>query len=442
MFLNSVITYLNGWERLNNHHTNELSEIIEAIQSTDLLEVGKRSGKHKKGILGTHLEEWEAILEDKGWEEPRGRYYGIGQAKDTVAIRILLSRFDSFSTWLYSKANVGIKERVCDLPILLVYKKEALRKGLPKSGYASIIDFDRILKEIQEVSPISLEYPFVILGVSDEERPLEIFNIPSLVEEFNDNVVMNRSIEFPPEHYQAGLGILSYFNNLLKEKYPDTKARVKIIQEELTVKMIVETQNGDKHIIERALEEYDSIIRGEIKPEDYFSSPIKALELKTELRFAQMRIENQTELLAHKEKEIDRLLKIISQGLSQPLPPVHVSPIITVETSLNQETHINNELNSIIDTLKNLQSVSSSPSDIELLNEAENELSQLNKDNLKHSEGMSKLKSFLENINNLETTVGKSFITTNEGIKLLKKLAKHYNTIAPFCALPSIPFIK
>lgn len=96
MFLNSVITYLNGWERLNDHYTNQFSEIIESIQSIDLLEVGKRSGKLKKGILGTHSEEWEAILEDKGWKEPRGRNYGIGQVKDTVAIKMLLSRFDSF----------------------------------------------------------------------------------------------------------------------------------------------------------------------------------------------------------------------------------------------------------------------------------------------------------------------------------------------------------
>ncbi|MFD6443112.1 hypothetical protein ACFWDG_25860, partial [Peribacillus sp. NPDC060186] len=309
-----------------------------------------------------------------------------------------------------------------------------------------------ILSHLIVLSPLYLNHPFLILGVSEQEAPLEIHEIKSNLEGHNQNVVTNRSIEFPPEYYQAGLGILSYFHKVLKGKYPGIQATVKIIQDGLVVKMIVETKDGNKHIVEKALEEYDLILRGEIRPEEYFdaSAQIQTLELKNELRMAQVRIESQKELLAFQQNQINQqqiqsstLIEIISNGLSKPIhvSPV-ISPVITVDTTLNQENNRYNELNNTIETIRDLRNILNAPDDIKQLKEVERELSEADASNLNDSTSVSKLKSFLENVNNVESSVNKSIATSNQGIQLVKKLANHYNTIAPWCGLPPIPFIK
>jgi hypothetical protein len=60
-------------------------------------------------------------------------------------------------------------------------------------------------------------------------------------------------MEFPREYHQAVVGLLSYFSAVLKEKYPQQNATVRIEQIGTTVRLIVESEDGSREIIERAL---------------------------------------------------------------------------------------------------------------------------------------------------------------------------------------------
>ncbi|WP_241840463.1 hypothetical protein [Fictibacillus sp. S7] len=305
------------------------------------------------------------------------------------------------------------------------------------------IGFDEVHRFRQEL----IDTMKTILDKEDVDSP-----VYTHIEEQDQNVVMNRSIEFPPEYYQAGLGILSYFHKLLKEKYPGVNATVRIIQDGLVVKMIVETKDGDKHIVEKALEEYDLILKGETRPEEYFgaSAQIQILELKNELRMAQVRIESQKELLAFKQTQLkeqqiqtSKLVEIISNGLSKPaLSEVHIAPVIKIDNILNQQSIIHNEVNEALQSIRNLKQIVDSPETVEMLNDVEGALSETNADNINDSKGVSKLKIFLEKVNNTEGTVSKAISTTTAGLDLIKKLARNYNKLAPWCGLPSIPFVK
>jgi|WetSurSiteA1Bulk_404760.scaffolds.fasta_scaffold39167_1 hypothetical protein len=140
----------------------------------------------------------------------------------------------------------------------------------------------------------------------------KMLEIHSVTDSF-DNIEINeifpntviRSIEFNPEHYQAGLSILSYFHKFISNKYPNTDIKVRIEQQGLTVRMIIETPSGDKEKIEKTLESYGLILKGEISAEDYLSDPIQILELKQQLRVAYFQIENQKELLKFTDKHFN-----------------------------------------------------------------------------------------------------------------------------------------
>ncbi|MBP0726653.1 hypothetical protein J5Y03_15955 [Bacillus sp. RG28] len=437
MFLNGAINYLEAWELLNEKYPEEYFDIIGAIEN---LNFQLLQGNYES--LREFRNSWELFLNNGDWSYNNTKTL-IGQKKNMTTVKLLIgSNQEVINSWLFRMSNLAIKNKTCEIPILILPMKEV---NIYSSGLRNrmLANFERTLSILKELSPLSLDYPFLILGISEQETPFEIFNISSNIEGHNANIIMNRSIEFPPEYYQAGLGVLSYFHKILKEKYPGTQATVKIIQEGLVVKMIVETEDGNRHIVEKALEEYDLIVKGEIKPEEYFDAPAQILELKSELRIAQLRIETQSDLLTYQKGQIDKFMEIISNGLINPaLPAIHVSPVITVETSLNHVNNIHNELNNTIETIRDLKNKLNSPNDIRSLSDVESALTEIDANNLKSSKGVQKLQKLIENINNAESSISKSINTTNEGIQLMKKLAKHYNTIAPWCGLPQIPFIK
>ena len=75
---------------------------------------------------------------------------------------------------------------------------------------------------------------------------------------FKNGIV--REIEFSPEHYQAGLSILGYFGSILRQKYSDSSLKVKIIQDNMIVRMIIETPEGKREELEKTLTEYGRVI--------------------------------------------------------------------------------------------------------------------------------------------------------------------------------------
>ncbi|MCP4105372.1 MAG: TIR domain-containing protein, partial [Desulfobacteraceae bacterium] len=154
--------------------------------------------------------------------------------------------------------------------------------------------------------------------------------VPSQVRKEDTEKLIIRSIEFPPEYHQAGISILNYFSTVLRNKYPDVKATVQIKQEDLKVTMTIDPVEGDREVIEKALDEYGLVVTGKMTPEEYCGNdPLQTMELKTQLSIAQVQIDSQKQIIAYQEKEsgkkdsqiekkdiqVDRLLTLLESGL-------------------------------------------------------------------------------------------------------------------------------
>lgn len=139
---------------------------------------------------------------------------------------------------------------------------------------------------------------------------------------------IKKSIEFPPEYYQTGVSILNYFNTILNQKYPNIEASVTIKQEGLNVTMIIETSDGEKEIIEKALTDYGLVVTGRMDASILLpnSRDVIALENKLELLSTELRMTNRLldsernqycQRIDSLEKDIERLNNIVLTGLSQ-----------------------------------------------------------------------------------------------------------------------------
>ncbi len=155
--------------------------------------------------------------------------------------------------------------------------------------------------------------------------------------------LIERSIEFPPEYKQAGVSILNYFSEIIRQKYPESEATVQIKQDGLKVTMTIDPADGEREVIEKTLNDYGLVITGNMTPEEYAgNNPVMLIELKSQLNIAQVQIENQKLLIGYQDREIKKqdvkietLLSIVGNAVqSRPVIPVTVSPVINVSPSI------------------------------------------------------------------------------------------------------------
>ena len=239
---------------------------------------------------------------------------------------------------------------------------------------------------------------------------------------------MNRAIEFPPQYHQAGLGILSYFGTVLRENYPSQDAIVKIQQEGFMVRLIVELENGDREVIEKALQEYELVLRGRDAARGIFQSKTKVLELKNELRIATLRIESQRDIMQLQGEQISSLRQLLGHALTgRTVPRITVCPSITVNTNQSTTidrghifTDIDDDLERIMDHAEN-EVLKTRLLDLQ---EALDAAASIEKpEAVANSSGVKKLKALLEDAFDSGSKVSEALSAIEGGLKPLKVLA-------------------
>jgi len=460
MHITQAISYGNAWATLVEQHPEEFADIRNLVSEIDLLSIAAAQPirdvqyQSEPGITRFRLDGlWMSKIHCLGWEESNSHIKGaagrpihmrgLGYTKNNVSV-VLNRHREIINRWLYTLAPIATRNAIIEVPVclaLLSPTEETLFGRRPMTSSA----FERTKEELLALSPLSHTNQFLILGISLEPSPLEIIEIESDGDDIGGHIIINRSIEFPPEYHQAGLGILSYFGTVLREKCPDHNAKVRIEQDGLKVRLVIESENGDKEIIEKALQEYELVVRGETPPESFFVSTTKVLELKNELRIAQVRIESQKDLLAYQGEEIANLRSLFGHALSNPkVQPISVcvNPVISVTSTVNAA--IKQAAPVISEYLQELASLAANEPDVQLrlldLDESIGVVAnKQTPDAVRDSNGLRKLKMFIEDATTAGSSASAFIEKVSNGVDLLQKLAMRYNDIAEWCGAPQVP---
>lgn len=323
---------------------------------------------------------------------------------------------------------------------------------------------DKVTKQEQTISDYSLEMERSIEQATvDLRESLEQFEIQNvelsiakrkasdyqkILETKHAGDVVLREINFQAEYKQAGISILSYFGRIIELKYPNMDVNVKIEQLQDKVRLIIETPLGEREVIEKLLSDYGEVINGQETTEPIFHIDTIALELKSELRIANARIENQKELLSYQKSHISDLKDLF--GVSLTKTDNHVQHITLAPSFQNNNQIINveqankckSEISDLLGILaKNYQG--SNVEELERLNSLKHSLTEgvetQDKDEIKNSSWLNKLKEFSIDANNKASDVNDIFKSLSDGLDKAKKLATKYNAIAQWCGAPQIP---
>lgn len=140
-------------------------------------------------------------------------------------------------------------------------------------------------------APIVLAF-FSSTPNSSDEIAVEELSLPKV-----SAAVIERTIEFAPEHYQASVGLLSYFGEVLRQKDPSTKARVRIEQDGNRVRLHIESPSGDIEIIEKELEQYALVVSRQAAPETLLANRAHIMQLETQLDIARIQVKQAQDVL-------------------------------------------------------------------------------------------------------------------------------------------------
>lgn len=456
-----VLSYDNAWETLEEAYPQELADLQAAIRGLTPESIRNANPKRPPGFtdgsLRYHVDAcFFDALSRSGWHECdafaegfAGRRYSLrslGFIKQRVSVTFPRIR-EVVNRWLYTIAPMGVRGGYVDIPIGITVAPKFEEVFYSRTIGALRNTYQMVSGELLALAPLSHANPFLLInvGLDEDEGDGEIVEIPSEEGLLKRQIVVNRSIEFPPEYHQAGLGILSYFGTVLREKYPGNDAKVKIEQDGLTVRLIVESENGNREVIEKALQEYELVLRGERPAEALFENPAKVIELKNELRIAQVRIDSQRDIIALQSRQIETLSQLFGTSLTSGKNSairVDVSPVISLSNC--QSTTIS--LPGLLNDVQELVAQSANDPAIQLrLSDLDEALqvagSKAEPEPAKVSAALSKLKKLIDEASEAGSAVNNFLKRIEDGAGTLQKLGRRYNDLAAWCGAPSIPSI-
>lgn len=299
MYIKRVISYGEGWNIFdkNEELKNDLNSIIEELsfnneERSSYLYSTSRHILNKYGYSSLNQND---ILKLRNYS------VFIPFHKNQVSIRFIFTDISgSFPTWLFVEVPKSKLENIIDLPILIILSNEfennLENEKIQRIRFFSESKFDELIKNYLPLNYVS---PFLIFIISNNK--IDNFAIEELIlnEELKqDSYLIEKSIEFAPEHFQAGMGILAYFGEVLKRKYPNNDASVRIVQEKNIVKLQIESKEGEIEIIEETLENYSLVISNQANIDILYDKPTDVIALKQKLEIAGLEIRQTKELLA------------------------------------------------------------------------------------------------------------------------------------------------
>lgn len=457
MYIHQVVSYLGAWEKLNRDHEAELAEILTATSNYFSGRVVVDDKDDRIVGFGTRRM-WEKALFDLRWNLNDQTYYSpagkrvhlgsLGPSKHGISVQLNFGNPSWFHRWLFSQGALAVRYAQVRIPVLVAPMREfERREDRPARTLGSLSYFEYLKDQLETLAPLSSTFPFLILGVSDQTLllPPPITELPSDPNITTERLVIDRCIEFPPEYHQAGLGILNYFGTFLRENYPDREAKVRIEQQGLTVRMTVETTDGNVETIEKALRDYELVVTGKVKPEAITANEKVILDMRNELRIAQFRIESQQDIIDVQNRRIDKLMDAIAESLraSQTRPiAIQVNPTFHNSNSVAVNPDISAALNGVYELLESLPPTEEAHM---VLNDLTGSLEAIegesDPEKLKSSPGVTKLGRFLRRLADGNEALGKAISNVEKGTQIVGDIARTYNKLASFCGLPTIPLV-
>lgn len=171
-----------------------------------------------------------------------------------------------------------------------------------------IHEFEEVGSIIRKVVPDDIT---VVVGTIIDPSVVDDLEVLITISGLEDNIIFPdtfhteifRSISFEPEHIQAGISILSYFGEVLKQKYSDIDAKIRIERQDDLVTLVIESELGVIEKIERTLDAYGDIVTGSLQASNLLDNRVDIERLEMKLEMSAMELRHSQKIINLYEKD-------------------------------------------------------------------------------------------------------------------------------------------
>ncbi|WP_252035643.1 MULTISPECIES: hypothetical protein [Vibrio] len=168
------------------------------------------------------------------------------------------------------------------------------------------MSFDYVVQRIQYLDIVEGN-SFLILGCSYGYSDIEVID---------SDKVIRRTITFEPHQIQAGVGLLSYFSEVLKHKCSEANSKVSIEQDGEKVRLRIKSDAGTEQKVEALLNEYGEVLNGTRQPEQLMTDQVQLLSLQNKLDMAAMEVKHQQSVLALTKSNYDQRIFSLEEQIA------------------------------------------------------------------------------------------------------------------------------
>ncbi|MGR3130908.1 hypothetical protein ABMX79_13600 [Vibrio vulnificus] len=303
MYINKVFNVGNAWERVQTESAEELSELQMALQNLGYVESTK---EFKDNILSS--------LNDSGWKcrtmmggyarfrqfnpsSVKSSMTSMAAMKGNLAVDLGMSMPTNLDSWVTYRAKSTSSLGIVPILVMpLTIDDDSVFR----------MSFDYAIQRIQYLD-IFEDNSFLILGCSYDESYLEVVNL---------DTVIRRTITFEPHQIQAGMSLLSYFSEILKQKCSESNSKVSIEQDGDKVRLRIKSNFGTEQKVEALLNEYGEVLNGTKQPAQFMTDQIQLLSLQSKLDMAAMEVKHQQNILALTKSNYDQRIVSLEDQVS------------------------------------------------------------------------------------------------------------------------------
>jgi len=214
MFINSVLSFLGCWDRLNKLNRPELDDLARAIEPIKVLRSTFRSIQ-QHGSNGLARFDWQTDVRLVFGTAPGRRISSLNAAKNGVGVEFQFGKFAFAESDIFVKLPLFVQAGKINCGVVVVLMKRATQT-MP----LGVSSFEMIRDRLMELRPLPLRYPFAVVGISDSKTNLTLEEMTLAFDQFLIDEIGHSMYEL------RSIGETT--NCEFKEKVPESK---KVAQE-------------------------------------------------------------------------------------------------------------------------------------------------------------------------------------------------------------------
>lgn len=293
MHITTVLSYKDGWNQLNG--SSSIDEILKCIS----LFYEKKAFNREQGYSQPLLK--DAFSTDSWFFLENLKRLGV--LKDGISIRTIDGTSEFLYQWLFADCKKAHINGDLSLPVLFVKNKSELLKQNRNPKKPDWTYFEKVYDQIVNLTPLNLDYPFVILCVNESEFNFgtpHVIELPYQKETTTVNIrdmvtLLEKDISIPDHLFEPYLLLINSFAKFVTHRHSgkETVFSYKLIGNRLELALSSEFNSSEE--VTKTIKAFNEICNSQSASFDFKDMTIHRLYDQLELVKAQLRISERYE---------------------------------------------------------------------------------------------------------------------------------------------------